>query len=322
LKKWRVRLQLLIGICMLVFLWHVFNSQAINLYVSTVKGKPVAATLEREWENNLEKVRQEREQPAINARIDSVWKAIPGYNGVVLNKEESIRNLNKADQWDESQVVFVEVEPKIGLADLKPSPIYRGNQEKPMISFMINVAWGNEYLPEILHTLEKHKVKSTFFLDGSWTNRFPAEAKKILDAGHEIGNHAYSHPDMKKLSMNRIRLELTKTNQVIQKELGVKPALFAPPSGSYDERAVQLAAQEGMFTVLWTLDTVDWKKPTPTQIVNRITPHLSNGSLILMHPTASSSAALPALLKAAKAKGLKAGTVSELISSKRVPSIE
>ncbi len=322
MKRTKARVQLLLGGLFLVLFLFTLQSPAIKQYISAVKGAPVSGSLSEDWMAKLKEYKSQHDVPPIDARIDPIWKAIPGYNGIQVNIEASLEKLKKAGKWDESLIVWEEVEPKVGLADLKPSPIYKGNPEKPMISFMINVAWGNEYLPEILKTLEKYGVKSTFFLDGSWANKFPDEARKIKQAGHEIGNHAYSHPDMKTISLNRIRLEITKTNEVIQKELDIRPLLFAPPSGSFDDRVVQMAAQEKMYTILWTLDTIDWRKPAPSEIIRRLSPKLANGSLILMHPTESSMKALPALLEAAKSKGLKVGAVSDLLSSKRIDAIE
>jgi len=67
-----------------------------------------------------------------------------------------------------------------------------------MVSFLINVAWGNEYLPDILATLKKQNVKASFFLEGRWVQKNPELAKMIVEAGHEVGNHSYTHPDMSK----------------------------------------------------------------------------------------------------------------------------
>ncbi|MEW9667685.1 polysaccharide deacetylase family protein [Ammoniphilus sp. 3BR4] len=318
----KAQVQLLLGGLFLVLFLFAFQSEAVNTYISSVKGIPASVPVKDEWVAKLQELKKTHDIAPIDARIDPVWKAIPGYNGITLDMQGSLDALGKAGAWDESLIKFEEIEPKVKLSDLKPSPIYKGNSEKPIVSFMVNVAWGNEYLPEILKTLDKYNVKSTFFLDGSWVSKFPEEARKIKDAGHEIGNHAYSHPDMKTISLNRIRLEITKTNEVIEKELAIKPTLFAPPSGSFDDRTVQMAAQEGMYTVLWTLDTIDWQKPAPSQIIQRLVPKLDNGCLILMHPTESSMKALPSLLEAAKSKGLKVGTVSELLSSQRLYPIE
>jgi peptidoglycan/xylan/chitin deacetylase (PgdA/CDA1 family) len=75
-------------------------------------------------------------------------------------------------------------------------------------------------------------------------------------------------------------------------------------------------------TILWTLDTVDWMKPTPDSIVRKISARVEPGSLILMHPTASSSGALEGMIREIRRKGLALGTVSELISPNRVPKVE
>ncbi|UFJ42177.1 polysaccharide deacetylase family protein [Brevibacillus humidisoli] len=198
-------------------------------------------------------------------------------------------------------------------------PIYRGNPQKPAVSFMVNVAWGNEYLTAMLDTFAKYKVKTTFFLDGSWVSKYPDLAKKIYDNGHEIGNHAYSHPDMSRIGQDRIRQEIGKTQAVIEKTLGIKPMLFAPPSGAYTQQVVEIAHREfGMKTILWTADTVDWRKPAVSEMVQRVNKQLGHGVLVLMHPTEASQKGLEQLLKAAIAKGFVPTTVSEVLSSKRI----
>ena len=92
-----------------------------------------------------------------------------------------------------------------------------------MVAFLINVAWGNEYIPEILKVLNEHQTKATFFFDGSWVKKNPDLAKMIKEAGHEIGNHAYSHPDLKQRSVAQTKEELQKTNDVIKETLGITP---------------------------------------------------------------------------------------------------
>ena len=77
-----------------------------------------------------------------------------------------------------------------------------------------------------------------------------------------------------------------------------------------------------MYTVMWTLDTLDWKKPTPQEIIVRIVPRLENGVLILMHPTESTVVALPELIEGALKKGIEPATVSEVLSSNRTIFIE
>ncbi|WP_368504092.1 polysaccharide deacetylase family protein [Alkalihalophilus sp. As8PL] len=258
------------------------------------------------------------EQAAIDARIDPVWKAVPGYNGLMVDVNASYDKMKKLGSFEEQRLVFEEIKPTVHLEDLPPSPIYKGNEKKPMVSLLVNVAWGNEYIPDMLKVMKEHGVKSTFFLDGSWVKSNPTMATMILEQGHEIGNHAYSHPDMKSLTLERMNEELKKTNDVILATLDVTPKWFAPPSGSYSQTVIDQASVHGMMTILWSVDTVDWKRPQPEEMVNRVLSKVHPGAMVLMHPTEPTAIGLEDMIKGIQAKGLELGTVSELMSESRV----
>ena len=260
---------------------------------------------------------QQKIEP-IDAKIDRVWKAIPGYNGLGINIEASYKKMKANGEFDKNKIVYEEIPPNIHLEDLESEPIYRGNPQKPMVAFLINVAWGNEYIPEILKVLNEHQTKATFFFDGSWVKKNPDLAKMIKEAGHEIGNHAYSHPDLKQRSVAQTKEELQKTNDVIKATLGITPIWFAPPSGSFNEATIQVADQLDMKTILWTVDTVDWRKPATSEMVRRVVSKVENGSMILMHPTKPTAEGMERMITDIKAKGLQLGTVSDLLSEKRV----
>lgn len=252
-----------------------------------------------------------------DAKIDRVWKAMPGLNGIEVDINASYKKMKADGKFKGEKLVFRQIKPNVQLADLPPSPIYKGHPEKQMVSFIINVAWGNEYLTDILATLKKHNVSASFFLEGRWAQNNPELAKMIEAAGHEIGNHSYSHPDMAKISSSKIREEIQKTNEVI-KAITDKPVQwFGPPSGSFRDETVQIAAQENLKTVMWTVDTVDWKKPSPEQLLNRVLDKVHNGAMILMHPTDSTAKSLDQLIIGLKQKNLQIGTVSDLLSSDR-----
>ena len=233
----------------------------------------------------------------IDAKVDKIWKAIPGYNGLRVDVNESYKNMEKDGRFDASKIVYKEVSPSIHLDDLEPEPIYRGNPQKSMVSLLINVAWGNEYIPKILEVLNEHQVKATFFFDGSWTKK---------------------NPDLSQRSKAETMNELTKTNEVIESTLGIKPKWFAPPSGSFNMETVSVANQLNMKTILWTVDTVDWKKPAPSEMVSRVVAKVEKGSMVLMHPTKPVAEGLGAMITNIKAKGYQLGTVSDLMSEKRL----
>jgi probable sporulation protein (polysaccharide deacetylase family) len=295
------------------------NNPLVDSYVSTLKGNGLTVGKQEDpLYQSIVKNASTYEIPPSNAKIDRVWKAIPGYNGLSVDINASYKNMKKFGIFNEKKLVYKQTEPSVHLKDLTPSPIYRGHPDKPMISFIINVAWGNEYLPDILASLKKHQVKASFFLEGRWVKNNPELAKMIVGAGQEVGNHSYTHPDMKRLTAAQTREQLLKTNEVIEAATGKKSIWFAPPSGSYRDETVKIAAEYKMKTVMWTVDTIDWQKPTPDQLINRVISKIENGSMVLMHPTESTAKSLDRLITLIEEKGLRIGTVSDLMSEERI----
>lgn len=271
----------------------------------------------REW---IEAESAKRRVAPSNAVIDRIWKAVPGYNGREVDVQatyEKARLSGLTPDAPDFPWVYRELPPAVQLDDLPLQPIYRGNPAKPMVALMINVAWGDEYLPAILDTLDAENVKATFFLDGSWLSKHEKTARDILARGHELSNHAYSHPEMSRLDAASQRREIARTEALLQK-LGVRNRWFAPPSGDYDARTVKAAGELGLKTVLWTLDTVDWKNPPASGVVDKISRQVGPGQLILMHPTKTTRDALKGMIRAIEAKGYRLGTVSETLSEGRV----
>ncbi|AWI12197.1 hypothetical protein CQJ30_08500 [Caldibacillus thermoamylovorans] len=266
----------------------------------------------------IEEKSAQYEVPPQDAKIDRVWKKMPGYNGLKVDIDASYDKMKEDGVFDENKLIFKQVSPKVHLEDLPPAPIYRGHPDKPMIALTINVAWGNEYLSSILATLKKHNIQATFFLEGRWAKENPDLVKMIDEGGHEIGNHSYSHPDMKTLSNDRTKKELADTNEIIRATIGKTPALFAPPSGSYHDKTVEIANDMDMKTIMWTVDTIDWRDPPVSTLLNRVLKQLHNGAIILAHPTRSTDAALEKLLTEINEKGYKIGTVSNLLDEKRL----
>ncbi|MGM7701221.1 polysaccharide deacetylase family protein [Pseudalkalibacillus sp. Hm43] len=290
-------------------------------YLTTLKEDTLTVTanaVKEPLRKEIESFAAEHNIQPVNARIDPVWKAIPGYNGFSVDEDASYKRMKKKGEFDESLIVYKQTPPEVSLEDLPPSPIYKGNPNKPMVTFLVNVAWGNEYLPEILETMKKHKVHTTFFLDGSWVKKNQDLAKIIYEEGHEIGNHAYSHPDMSRLSNDRITEEIRKTNEIIESTLKETPKWFAPPSGSFREDVVQIANQMDMYTILWSVDTVDWRKPDPNEMAARVVSKVHPGAMILMHPTSSTAKGLERMIVDIQSKGYTIGTVSQLMSEKRI----
>jgi probable sporulation protein (polysaccharide deacetylase family) len=300
--------------CCMVLLMLVIQGESSLAAMSTMRTTETVTSLHEE----IKKHAATYEIPPENARIDRVWKAVPGYNGQTVDIEETYTKMKVEGKFDPNKVVLKQVPPSVHLKDLPPSPIFKGNSQKKMVAFTINVAWGNEYLPSILNTLKENNAAATFFLEGRWVKESPHLAKMIVEAGQEVGNHSYTHPNMSKLSASELHAQLTKTNDVIKAITNKEVKWFAPPSGAYNEDVIKKVKKMGMETVMWTADTIDWQKPSPEVLIERVMKKVENGTIVLMHPTDSTALALPKLIKQIKNKGYDVVNVSTLLQEERI----
>ena len=107
--------------------------------------------------------------------------------------------------------------------------------------------------------------------------------------------------------------DIKKSSEILEKITGIKPILFAPPYGDFNDEVVKVAEQLGYKVILWSLDTIDWNNPSPQTIVDRVMSKYHNGAIVLMHPTKNTVEALPQIINQLKEKGYKITKVSEVI---------
>lgn len=194
-------------------------------------------------------------------------------------------------------------------------PIDKGNDNSRYIAFTCNVDWGNEILPDMLDVLNKEKVKITFFITGIWANEFPDLMQQIVDSGHEIGSHGYQHLNYETLTLEQNKEQIKKADEILSKYTERRITLFAPPSGSYNNNTLIASDKLGYKTILWTIDTIDWRAgSTKDVIIDRVLKKDKfSGAIVLMHPMPETVKALPMLIKSMREKGLKVGTVSDVL---------
>ena len=210
-------------------------------------------------------------------------------------------------------IVFVRIMLPPPVAPTMVEPFRQGAGGEQLVSLAINVDWGEEYLPDILAVLAEHNVQVSFFLTGRWANNNSELAAQIAAAGHEIGNHGYSHASPNNSSYDEIKAEIFKTEQAIERATGIKTTLYAPPSGESDAHVLQAAADSGYITILWSVDTIDWQRPSAATIIERVTGKIHDGAIILAHPTAPTLEALPTILRDLQTEGYRFVPVSENI---------
>jgi probable sporulation protein (polysaccharide deacetylase family) len=189
-------------------------------------------------------------------------------------------------------------------ADLEaPQPYRSGDPESSCISLAINVDWGEEFIPDLLQVLADNGVSATFFLTGRWCDLNPDLAADIAAAGHELGNHGYSHKSPNASSREAIIDEIQRTEAAIEKATGIVTRLYAPPSGEEEPHVIAAAAEAGYDTILWSVDTIDWQKPDAATIIERVKNKIRGGAIILAHPTAATVEALKSLIKDLEEEG-------------------
>ena len=133
-------------------------------------------------------------------------------------------------------------------------PIYCVQKDSNVCALTFDAAWGNEDTQQLIDILGKYKVKATFFVVGEWVDKFPESVKALHDAGHEIMNHSDDHAYFTKLSADQIKAQLDSCNSKIEAITGVRPDLFRPPYGDYNDSVVSTVRNCGMYTIQWNIE--------------------------------------------------------------------
>lgn len=166
---------------------------------------------------------------------------------------------------------------------------------------------------KIVDTLARYQVKASFFFIGWRATSYADVAKKVARAGHDIGNHSYSHKDLKELDLEEARQEIRKAQNAIKAATGFTPKWFRPPYGSYNDDIRAIAKEEGASIVLWNLTPDDWKNPGEAVIRKRVTSSVKDGSIVLLHVREQTLSALPRLIEELTEMGYELVGLSEII---------
>lgn len=152
-------------------------------------------------------------------------------------------------------------------------------------------------IKQILKILSDNDVLAMFFVQGDWAEQAPELVEMISDAGHMIGNHTYSHPDLKSLTDNEVREEIRR---------GPKSKWLRPPRGRFDDRIRKIATGMGYVICYWDTDSDDWQGISREQIISNVVPAVKHGSVVLFHMHADNTiAALPDVIAGIRERGLE-----------------
>lgn len=198
----------------------------------------------------------------------------------------------------------------------------KGSNEKKAIALSFDDGPHPRYTDEILDILKEYNIKATFFVLGLHAESYPDIILRQVEEGHEIGNHSYSHINMKKATKKAIKEEYDRTQEIIYSITKTKPKLFRPPYGNYNNEVVEVVSSDDSTIVLWTFyqDSKDWSNPGVEVIVNTTITKAQGGDIILFHDyvyhkESHTVEALKILIPKLIDKGYYFVTVSDLMES-------
>jgi len=166
--------------------------------------------------------------------------------------------------------------------------------------------------PEILRILKEHGAVATFFMVGRNAQRRARLVREIAAQGHELGNHTYDHRRLTRCTPEQQAVTLRRTNALIAAVTGQPPRWFRPPFGSYDEHTLSIARANGLETILWTIDSNDYRDLPPAVIEERVMHDLKPGAVVLMHSNHRNTVeALPRILERAREEQFRFVTLTE-----------
>ncbi len=250
-----------------------------------------------------------------DAAIDPVTKGvIPELNGRELDVDATIEKVLRLPANSVVRPVYRDLPPAKTIKDFTDRPVYHGNPAKHAVGLVINVAWGEKYLPEMLKTLAKHNAKATFFVVGRWADAHPDLLKDIAFAGHDIANHGYDDRlEPAKLTRDKLIGDIQKGAQAIKQITGIEPVYYSPHMGQATSAVTKAASDLKLRTVMWSVDTRDWQEPGVATITNAVL-KAQPGAIVLLHPKAQTAQALEGAVTGLQSRGYSLLAMRELLS--------
>ena len=167
---------------------------------------------------------------------------------------------------------------------------------------------------EILEILDEYGIKATFFFIGQNVRDYPDSVPLVQAAGHEIGNHTFSHRNLQTLDYSSLCAEIDDTAAAVEEMIGYRTKLLRPPEGKFTDDVLRVAEERGYSVICWSVDTLDWAHNPSENIAANILSSVEAGDIILFHNNGLHTAeALPEILRYLSDNGLRAVPISQML---------
>jgi peptidoglycan/xylan/chitin deacetylase (PgdA/CDA1 family) len=208
--------------------------------------------------------------------------------------------------------------------------VYIGPVDVPAVALTFDTGVQAGHLPEILDVLKEHGKPATFGITGEWAVTNPALLKRIVEEGHAVINHSWSHPSFtgedtgtQPLTAVEIRDQLQRTEEKVREiaDASTKP-YFRPPYGDFDRFVNQMLWEQGYeYNVLWTLDSLGWAGRPTNSVVTVTLAYAVNGAIFLYHvDNPRESEALEKIIEGLNERGLRMVTIPQLLGKDPLPT--
>ncbi len=197
-----------------------------------------------------------------------------------------------------------------------------GNGNRRQLALTFDDGPNDPWTGRLLEVLERHSVKATFFMIGRYVALRPGVARDVAAAGHAIGNHTYTHPNLIFASRTQLRMQVEECHRVLHDEAGVDTRLFRPPHGGRRPDVLREVRGMGLETVMWSATGYDWNTPDPAVIEANIMRQVRGGDVLLLHDgghlglgtdRSATIAATDRLLRRYRDQGFEFVTVPEMM---------
>lgn len=211
--------------------------------------------------------------------------------------------------------------PEVGVEEsrilLNNGGIYIGDVKEKVLYLTFDEGYENGYTNKILDVLKDNGVQGVFFITGDYLEREAELVRRMVEEGHEVGNHTLKHPSLPTISNDRVEKEILELDRRFYDKFNKHMRMLRPPMGEYNDSCLKIASELNNTCVLWSFAYEDWKRDTfkgSEYAFNIVNKNLHNGAIILLHAVSKdNSEALDKIIKEAKKQGFTFGNADKLL---------